>query len=116
MICNSSLTVYHKKFDEENRIETWKRYNYSNVWFFDRQGARVNKGYVDSDNAHVRIPYDMNSRLEISNFAIGDIVYKGTLNVDITTQQDLREYKIYNITSITNNDFGNNKHIHLIGE
>ena len=116
MLVNNSVTIYHKGFNENQRIETWTRYNYSKVWFFDRIGARVSRGYVDSDSLSVRIPYDMNTGVKISNFAIGDIVVKGTLEVDITKQSDLSEYKIYNITSITDNTFGNNPHIHITGE
>ena len=28
MLVNSSLTVYHVKYDEEKRINTWIRFNY----------------------------------------------------------------------------------------
>ena len=54
--------------------------------------------------------------LNISDFAIGDIIVQGTLENDIETQQDLDNYLIYNITSINNNNFGSNKHIHLGGK
>ena len=52
----------------------------------------------------------------ISNFSIGDIVVEGTLETDIQTQQDLDGYNVYNITSINNNNFGNNPHIHIGGK
>ena len=35
--------------------------------------------------------------------------------LDIKTQQDLKEYEIYNITSINDNKFGTNPHIHIGG-
>ena len=63
----------------------------------------------------MRIPYDLNNGLDINDFAIGDILVQGTLETDITTQQDLKDYLIYNVTSINNNNFGENKHIHLGG-
>jgi len=116
MICNSSLTTYHKGFDENTRLEKWTRHNYSNVWFFGGKGAGINKGYDDANDVEVRIPYDQNSGLNIEDFAIGDILVQGTLETDITTQQDLSNYLIYNIRSINNNDFGNNQHIHLGGK
>ena len=37
-------------------------------------------------------------------------------NLLCKTQQDLENYQIYNITSINNNNFGNNQHIHLGGK
>lgn len=116
MITNSELTIYHKGFDVQTRLETYTRFNYSKVWFFGGKGARFNEGINDKNDVQIRIPYNKNSNLNVNNFAVGDIIVKGTLNIDISTQQDLDGYEIYNITSITNNDFGNNQHIHLGGK
>ena len=117
MITNSGLTIYHQDgLDVSTHLEKWTRYNYSNVWFFGGKGAGINKGYDDANDVEIRIPYDQNSGLDISNFAIGDIIVQGTLETDINKQQDLSEYLVYNITSIKNNNFGNNKHIHLGGK
>lgn len=117
MITNSSLTVYHLDgLDVATHLEKWTRYNYENVWFFGGKGAGINKGYDNANDVQVRIPYDQNDGLDINDFAIGDIIVQGTLNVDITTRQDLNNYLIYNITSINNNNFGNSQHIHIGGK
>lgn len=116
MLVNSSLTVYHKVLDEDTRLEQWIRYNYDNVWWFGGKGASINKGYDNANDVKIRVPYDINKELDINNFAIGDILIKGTLDIDIQTQQDLSNYEIYNITSINNNTFGNNQHIHIGGK
>ena len=69
MITNSSLTIYHKDgYDIVNNYEKWKRYNYNNVWFFGGEGATINKGYNDANSVQIRIPYDQNKDLDISNF------------------------------------------------
>lgn len=115
MITNSSLTIYHKGFDKLNKLETWTRYNYDKVWFFGGKGASRNKGYDNANNVDIRIPYNEND-ININNIQIGDILVKGTLTAEITTQQDLSNYEVYNITSINNNDFGNNPHVHLGGK
>lgn len=115
MICNSKLTIYHKVFDEDTRLEKWIRYNYDNVWFFGGKGAGINKGYDNANDVNVRIPYNMNKGLNIDNFAIGDIIIQDIYTTDIQTQEDLGNKLIYNITSINNNNFGNNQHIHLGG-
>ena len=115
MIINASLTHYHKTLDEATRLEKWIRYNYENVWWFGGKGSSINKGYENANDVNVRIPYDKNN-IDISNLAIGDIIIKGTLDTDITTQQDLKNYEIYNITSINDNNFGINPHIHLGGK
>ena len=75
---------------------------------------KINKGYDNANDVQIRIPYGSN--IDIANFSIGDIVVQGTLNTDIETQEDLNDYLIYNITSINDNNFGNNPHIHLGGK
>lgn len=116
MLVNSKLTVYHKGFDEMSRTETWTRYNYDKVWFFGGRGSGINKGYDNANDFDCRLSYDEISNLNVDNFAIGDIVVPETLTIDIQTQEDLKDYLIYNITSISNNNFGNNPHIHLGGK
>lgn len=116
MICNSSLTVYHYEYDELNRINKWKRFNYENVWWFGGKGASLNKGFDNANDIEIRIPYNQNDDLNINNFKVGDILIQGTLEQDITTQQDLDQHEIYNITSLNNNNFGMNPHIHIGGK
>ncbi len=116
MLVNSSLTVYHLTFDSKKRIEKWIRYNYENVWWSGGKGASTNEGYENANDVKIRIPYDQNEDLDISNFKIGDIVVKGSIYKDIESTQDLDINSIYNITSIINNNFGNSKHIHLEGK
>lgn len=117
MITNSSLTIYHKDgLDIVTHLEKWTRHNYDNVWFFGGKGASINKGYDNANDVEIRLPYSKNNNLDINNFAIGDIIVQGTLDTDIETQEDLSNYEIYNITSIKNNNFGNNQHIHIGGK
>lgn len=115
MITNSSLTVYHKGFNKHKKLEIWTRYSYEKVWWFGGKGAGINKGYENANDVDVRIPYDQNE-IDITNFKIGDILVKGDIDLDITTQNDLLEYEVYNITSINDNNFGNSQHIHLGGK
>lgn len=116
MITNNSLTVYHNNgLDVTTHLEKWKRYNYNHVWFFGGKGAGINKGYDNANDVQIRIPYDANEDLDIRSFSIGDIVVEGTLSTDISTQKELNGYNFYNITSINNNSFGNNPHIHIGG-
>lgn len=121
MICNSALTVYHYTYDELNRINKWVRFNYGDdenytVWWFGGKGASLNEGYDNANDVQIRIPYDKNDELEIKNFKIGDILVQGYLEQDITSQKDLEYCEIYNITSLNDNSFGMNKHIHIGGK
>ena len=117
MITNNKLTIYHKTLNKQTRLEEWTRFNYNEVWFFGGKGAGINKGYDNANDVQIRIPYKKNENLNIDNFKIGDIIVKGLLDFDIETQQDIgKNYEVYNITSINNNDFGINQHIHLGGK
>jgi hypothetical protein len=102
-------------YDVSTNLEVWTRFNYDNVWFFGGRGAGINKGYENANDVQIRIPYSQNN-VSIDNFSIGDILVKGELKTNISTQQDLGNYEVYNITSINNNNFGNNQHIHLGGK
>ena len=113
MLVNSSLTVYHKVSD--NHDYKWVRYNYDNIWWFGGKGASLNKGYENANDVEIRIPYDLNPKLDYNNFGIGDILVKGTIKTDITSESDI-ESEYYNITSLNNNTFGNNQHIHISGK
>ena len=115
MITNSSLTIYHKTFDKTTRLEKWIRYNYDKVWFHGGKGASINKGYDNANNVDIRIPYDQN-KIDIDAIKIGDILVQGKLATNITTQQDLSSYDVYNITSIVDNKFGKNPHVHIGGK
>ena len=114
MITNSNLTIYHKTIDKDTRLEKWIRYNYANVWFFGGKGASISKGYDNANDVEIRIPYGKGVNVE--NIKIGDILVQGTLNIEISTQQDLQNYEVYNVKSINNNNFGNNPHIHIGGK
>lgn len=114
MVTNSSLTLYHCSLNETTHLETWERINYSDVWWFGGKGSKINKGYDNANDVDVRIPYDKNT-VDLSKVSIGDIIVKGTLSTDITTQQDLSSEEVYNITSINDNNFGNSPHLHLGG-
>ncbi len=116
MLINSSLTVYHKYYDENERLEKWKRFNYEKVWWFGGKGSGINKGYENANDVQIRIFYKLNEKLNFEDFSIGDILIQGSINKDITTQQDLNPESVYNITSLNDNNFGNNPHIHIGGK
>jgi hypothetical protein len=117
MITNNSVTIYHYSgINQVTHDEMWTKYVYSNVWFFGGEGAKKNKGYDNANDFDCRISYQQNEGLDINNFSKGDYVVAGTLDFDITSPLELKNYKVYNILSITDNNFGNNPHIHIGGE
>ena len=116
MITNTDITLYHKWFDEEARLEKWIRHYYEKVWWFGGKGTNTQIGYENANDVQIRIPYESNENLNIADFSIGDIVCKGNIEKTITSQSELNGVEFYNITAINNNTFGNNQHIHLGGK
>ena len=110
MITNSELTIYHKNLNNTTHSVEWERINYDKVWFFGGKGSSVNKGYDNANNVDIRIPFP---NVDVSKISIGDILVKGRVETNITSQSDLND--TYNITSININDFGLNPHIHIGG-
>lgn len=116
MLTNSDMTLYHKVFDEETRLEKWERHYIENVWWYGGKGASTQLGYENANDVQIRIPYTNNENLKIDNFCIGDIVCKGNIQKDIKTQSELNEDEFYNIIAMSNNTFGSEPHIHLGGK
>lgn len=121
MLVNSCLTVYHEENDPATKMNRWIRFNYGTekepkIWWHGGKGVSTNKGLENANDVKIRLPYDINLDLDIKNFKAGDILIQGDLDIDITSIRDLSNYEMYTITSITNNTFGNNKHIHLEGK
>ena len=113
MISNADLTVYHKVKDDATRMEKWIRFPYRNIWWFENSSVVQADGYKNSNNVEIRISY--REELDIKNFSKGDIVLKGIIKKDIKSSSELSEYETYVITSIKNNNFGKNPHIHIQG-
>lgn len=112
MLNNCDITYYHKGLDE-NKLPTWTRYTFKDVWKFGGKGSTIYKGYENSNMVEIRIP--MEKVNDISIFAIEDIVAIG-IQPNITKQSDLQGTEFYNITKVNVNSFGVNPHIHLGGQ
>lgn len=112
MITNSSMTLYHKRFNSKTRLDEWDRYPIENVMWQGGKGASINKGYEKANDITVYIPYNANSELSKTPFSIGDIIVKGNIEDEITKQKDLRVDN-YNITSLIKNDYGSDDMQHI---
>lgn len=114
MISNAEIiTICHKGIDPVTRLETWTKNYYHDCWWFDVEGTVVRDGYQYNNKVEIRIPYSKNKTASITDISIGDILYRGELETIVESQQDVPN--AYNITSIANNTFGSEPHIHLGG-
>ena len=105
MTTNSSITLYHKRFNPNTRLDEWDRYSIEKVMWKGGKGASINKGYEKANDINIFIPYNENKELNKVPFSIGDIVVKGSIKDEIKKQSDLR-VENYNITTLINNDYG----------
>lgn len=112
METNTSMTLYHKRYNPKTRIDEWDRYLIENVMWQGGKGASVNKGYEKANDISIWIPYDQNENLDTIPFAIGDIIVKGIIEDNITKQSDLKVDN-YDITTLINNDYGSSDMQHI---
>lgn len=112
MTTNTSITLYHKRYNSKKRLDEWDRYPIKNVMWQGGKGASLNKGYEKANDVNIYIPYNSNEGLNEVPFSIGDIVVKGNIEDKITKQSDLKVDN-YNITTLINNDYGSNNMFHI---
>lgn len=105
METNSSITLYHKRYNKQTRMDEWDRYQIDNVMWQGGKGASINKGYEKANDISIWIPYNQNEELDTIPFAIGDIIVKEIIEDKIIKQSDLK-IDNYNITTFINNDYG----------
>lgn len=75
MITNADITLYHKGYDPQTRLDTWAHTQYPKVNWHGHQAATVSdKGLSTADAYTVRIP-----TAQAVLIAIGDIVTRGLL-------------------------------------
>lgn len=112
MKTNSSMTLYHKRFNKQTRIDEWDRYIIKNVMWQGGKGASINKGYEKANDISIWIPYNQNDNLNNIPIAIGDIVVKGSIEDVINKQSDLT-VDSFNVTTLMNNDYGSSNMQHI---
>lgn len=118
MTTNASMTLYHKKYSRALRKDEYKKSIIENVMWQGGKGTSVNEGYENANDVRIYIPKSKNDLSNIE-FSQGDIVVKGTIDTEITVQQDLNGVDdVYNITTIIDRDYGSlsMQHIELGGK
>lgn len=112
METNTGITLYHKRYNPNTRLDEWDRYQIDNVMWQGGKGASINKGYEKANDISIWIPYDQNEDLESIPISIGDIVVEGIIEDEITKQSDLKVDN-YNITTRLKNKYGSSDMQHI---
>lgn len=102
MLTNADITIYHKSYNPETRLDEWQAAQFSGVNWYGRQTVTVgDSGLNAADSYIVRIP--TTEIIEVSN---SDIVVKGLVNDVITSPSDLKNYLYFVVTSVGDNRRG----------
>lgn len=112
MITNSSMTLYHKRYNSNKGLDEYDRYTIDYVNWQGGKGASIDKGYEKANDIKIWIPYLKNEDLSEIPFAIGDVIVKGVINDKIIKQSDLKVDN-YNITTLIDNNYGSNNMQHI---
>lgn len=130
MKTNKTITIYHKSFNSDTKLDDWKRQLALKAMIQGGRGASINKGYDKANDISVWIPFVENSIIsveylkdkilittklnEIIKLSKEDIIVCSDTNEEIKIQKDLK-IENFNITTLIVNDYCSNemKHIFL---
>ena len=113
MTTNTEITIYHKRFNSNTRLDEWDIYHIKNAMWQGGKGASLNKGYDKANDVSIWLPYSKNTKLSEIPISIGDIVVKGNLKDKISKQSDIK-IDNYNITTLVDNNYGNKNMQHIL--
>lgn len=120
MYTNGSVIVYNKYFNEETRLDGFKKTIINNVFWDEKKATnRLQSGLESADHVLLLIPFksvDMDEYINPKDFEgkegtftlkVGDRVVKGAVEYEINRGSDLdKEFEAFTITSIDKKDFG----------
>lgn len=114
MITNTAITIYHKRYNSNTRLDEWDIYPIKNAMWQGGKGASLNKGYEKANDVSIWLPYSKNKKLSQIPISIGDIIVKGETKEKILKQSDIKVDN-YNITTLIDNNYGspNMQHIFI---
>lgn len=102
LVANETVTVYHKTYDPETRLDRWTASSYGNASWYGKQAASVgDNGLNTADEYTVRIltPEEITAD-------VGDIVVRGAIGREITGPSQLTNWEHFTVTAVRDNRRG----------
>ena len=93
MLTNADITIYHKRYNPETRLDEWQAAQYPGVNWYGRLNT--------ADSYIVRIP--TTELIEVCN---DDVVVKGLVNDVVASPSSLKAYRHFVVTSVSDNRRG----------
>ena len=102
MLTNADITIYHKRYNPETRLDEWQAAQSPGVNWYGRQSVTVgDSGLNTADSYIVRIP--TTELIEVCN---DDVVVKGLVNDVVASPSSLKAYRHFVVTSVSDNRRG----------
>lgn len=110
MLTNTDITIYHRGYNPELRLDQWERTYVSETWWHkDEKSSVSTDGLKQADVITIRI---LDTTIEVVK---DDYIVKGNCPVKMQTIKDLSEREFVKVTSVNRNLFGGNPHIKVVG-
>lgn len=110
MLTNTDITIYHREYNPEFRLDQWKRIYVPKAWWHkDEKSSVTTGGLKQADVITIRIPDTM------IKVAKDDYIVKGNCSVKMQTIKELSGREFAKVTSVNRNLFGGNPHIKVVG-
>lgn len=114
---NKIVTIYNKKWDEENAVDVYRGTVLDGVSFFSRIATSVSTdGLTAACEGTLRIPGEVYPEgLEIKN---GDLVCEGAFQTEPVNRAEIDRLcpYVFTIVGITRNDSGRCPHVKVVCE
>ncbi len=105
MLTNADITVYHKTYNPQTRLDDWQKTHVKNVnWYAERAVSVGSDGLNAADTFIVRVP--VSSALERLTVSVGDYVVHGLIEIDITRPAELAKFERFIVTAVRDNRRG----------
>lgn len=113
-----SMTFYHKEENYQTHTSIWKRQFIQKVAWQEKTKIGTSQEHNKANYVKVFI-FEKENDLSKIELCEGDIIVKGLVEKEITSQQDLDDLpSVYTVTSIADFDYSSpiSRHIELVGE
>lgn len=110
MLTNTDITLFKRSYDSELKHDVWTSLYIPSAWWYSTTKSSIGDNGIKQANVYACRVADLTIDAKIN-----DIVVKGATDLEPDTVKDFIGLEYFNITSVTSNQYGPNKHIKLGG-
>ena len=108
MNTNANITIYHRSYNPQTRLDEWQTTQYIGVNWYGKQAVAVGDAGLNTADAYiVRIPTQ-----QAILVCSGDIIVNGLIDDLITAPAQLKQYQTFVVTAVFDNRRGSQRMQH----